>query len=228
MEVPDNTIGIIVAAWLITQIFTIYAAKWVVKKADKKASTQKDEIVTHFDGELSAMKGDFETSLNKQGREFKASIVSSTPSTDELTADLQALKDAHNESMVNLSDRLEQFPVLVGEQVKAVINGMKGWDIKETNQMMDEVMEESGLDEAMSLGDAYMSGNPQQMRASALARLNSITMSEEETQAHPIKAWLLEIAKAQAMQYLGMLDMERSLGTSGSKSVPSEYRSLGT
>jgi hypothetical protein len=228
MEIPDETAYIVIGAWILTQIISILACYWVVRRGSKKADTQKEEIVTHFDGELSAMKGDFETSLNKQGREFKASIVSSTPSTDELTADLQALKDAHNESMANLSNRLEQFPVLVGEQVKAVINGMKGWDIKETNQMMDEVMEDSGLDEAMSLGDAYMSGNPQQMRASALARLNSITMSEEETQAHPIKAWLLEIAKAQAMQYLGMLDMERSLGTSGSKSVPSEYRSLGT
>lgn len=224
MEIPELTLIAVLGAWLITQLFTVVVGKRIITKATKTANDQKHEIVAHFDSKLDA----YDTSVNELRSEVKASITKTSSPLQNVTSRLDSFQEAYNKSMVNLNDRLEQMPAYVSEQVKAVINGMKGWDVKETQMMLDQAIKESGLDEAMSVGDAYMSGDPRQMQVSALARLNAITMSEEEVAKHPIKAWLLELAKAQAAQYVGMLDMGRSLGTSGATVVKSEYRSLGT
>ncbi len=42
-----------------TQVFTIYAAKWVIQKARNESVTQKDEVVEHFDDRLEAFEGRF-------------------------------------------------------------------------------------------------------------------------------------------------------------------------
>ena len=206
-------------------VITQFHLRYTRKAIEKEGRERQAEIITHFDGVLDGHQSDFKTSLNEQGREFKASIVNSTPSTEELTADLRALKEVYNESMMNLNDRLDQFPVLVGEQVKAVVNGMKGWDVKETQMMLDESGVE--LDEAVSLEEAYLSQDPEIMKASFIKKLNDITLSEEYTDKNPIKALIFQGVKAQVAQYTQALNSGVGPGTR-SPTVTVGYRSLGT
>lgn len=58
VEIPEWTLLIAVAAWAITQVFTIWGAKWVIGKAKAESQAQKDEVVGHFDEELTGLRED--------------------------------------------------------------------------------------------------------------------------------------------------------------------------
>lgn len=221
MELDPNIVvaalsGIIGA--VIFFVITQFHLRYTRKAIEEEGRARQTEIITHFDGELEELQSNFQTSLTNQGREFKATVASSPP-MEELTANLQALKDAYNESMTNL-------PGMVGEQVKAVINGMKGWDVKETQMMMDRASEEGGLDEAMSLGEAYMTADPEQMQMSFLKRLNEMTLGQDYIDENPVKALIFEAVKAQVASYTQNLNV-LGMGTSPASLVRNGYRSLG-
>ena len=52
---PTWTLFVAVIAWVATQVFTLWGAHYVVKRARDESVTQKDEVVGHFDEELSKL-----------------------------------------------------------------------------------------------------------------------------------------------------------------------------
>jgi hypothetical protein len=221
MEIPDITLFAVIAAWLITQIFTVWGAKHVIKKAQKTAVDQKHEIQTHFDAKLDA----YDTSISELRSDFKAT-VGSIPSSNELVSRLENLELAFNESMTNLGTHLEALPKESAEHIKAVMHGIQGVQVKETQRLMDEAGVE--LDEAMSLEEAYLSRDPEIMKAAFANQLNNLSLSKEYVEQNPIRALVFQTVKAQLGAYAQALSTGGGIPTSDSSVVKNGYRALGT
>lgn len=74
VEIPEWTLIVAVAAWAVTQIFTIWGAKWVIGKAKTESQAQKNEVVTHFDEALGQLETKT-TAVNIEGLEARVQAI---------------------------------------------------------------------------------------------------------------------------------------------------------
>lgn len=207
----DILIYAVVIAWAVTQIFTIWAAKWVVQRAQKESQTQKEEVVAHFDQELHTL----ETRLEGQTGtvEVESKIEDFRVQLEDFRADFAGFAS-------QLGTDLEKLPRTLAMHMLTE----KGMETKAVQHYLNEAGED--LEEAGSLMEAYAAQDPELMMAAAMKKVAEWKPSKKYAQEHPLIVAALEMGKPALLNQLsGMVlgTSTRSPSFGGQKGLPSPY-----
>lgn len=158
---------------MITQVFTIYAARWVVKRAQEESNVQKDAIVSHFDSELASIRAEIPTSERVAALESRV---------EAFQQDFGEFAHALGQDIASLPKRLE----------------MKVYSQAGTEQrIMQKALEEAGtdLEKEVSLQEALAMEDPELVSRLAMKRVAEFEPSKKWSKEHPVLAAALEAGK---------------------------------
>ncbi len=168
--IPDFLLFAALAGWAITQVLTLYAAKWVIGKAKEESQTQKDEVVDHFDEQLEGV----QTSLTGQLEDFEGRF-----------------SVAYSKDLGVLQTDMDKIP----QRIAMTFNSEKGAEVRALQGYLDK--EGVEIDQAMEIAEAqFVQDNPQAFAAMALKKAYDADVSEKYRKENPIKAGMWDFAKA--------------------------------
>ncbi len=166
----------VAVGWLVTQVLTWQAAKWVIQRARDESVQQKDEVVEHFNERLEGVEGHF----NEQLEAFEGRF-----------------SEAYKTDMETISAEMNKIP----ERIKFTIMSKKGEESRALQSYLDK--EGVDVDQAMELMEGQvMQDNPQMMLQMALKKAYEADVSDKYRKDNPVKAFIFDAGKAAVLPHL--------------------------
>lgn len=206
----DFVIYAVAAAWIVTQIFTLWAAKYVIQKSRDEAQSEKNEIRGHFDEKLSVLEAKLPTngSVDVEAR------------IEEFRVQLEDFRSDFSGFAGQLGEDLEKLPKTLAYNMMTE----RGMETKAVQAYLDQAG--GDLEEAGSMMEAYAAQDPELMVATAMKKVAEWKPSKKYGQEHPLIVAALEIGKPALLNQLsGMMlgTSTKSQSPGGRNALPSPY-----
>ncbi len=163
-------------AWAVTQVFTIFAARWVLQGAKDDAQDHREGVVEHFDEQLETVKEGFENKLGAFEERFSK---------------------AYKTDMETIQTEMGRIP----KRIAMTFNSEKGAEVRALQGYLDK--EGVDVDQAVEAAQGqFIQDNPEAMAAIALKRAYDADVSDVYRAENPIKAGIFDFAKASFLPQL--------------------------
>lgn len=154
-----------------TQVFTIYAAKWVIGKAQNESKEQRDDVVSHFDDKLDSFEGRFSEAYKTD--------------TQSIYSDMSAKLDSQAErvrlTMASQSGvetkALQAYLEKEGGEIEDVMAMAEGQILEQDPQLMLRMALQKAVDAPLS--SKFVKENPIKAQIWEMAKVSFASQMEQ-------------------------------------------------
>lgn len=197
------------AAWIITQIVSWAAARWVIGRAQDFSEDQRTLIQAHFDGRLiriehqigdieaqvAAIKapelGPLEANIRREIQVVQADVEARTKAMEEfVAAKIENLTMDLSGTFTQIGNDMRELP----KRIQMAAMSASGVEVNALQGYMDR--EGGPIEKELTMAEALMSEDPRLIGQMAIQKVLSISPSDKYQADHPILAAVFEAGKA--------------------------------